>query len=258
MIGVALGALTLGGCHPAKIGERRNERTLVTAQRLDCPERQDDLTRTSMSPNGRTCAYTGQDGREISLQLMALNARAPRAALDDLEAELKRTGPQLASPDRSGVTALASASSNATASDDGDGDNDEAHIDLPGFHIDAQGDRAQVSLPGVHIDANDGKAVVRVEKPGGTLVSIHADDDGAEIRTGDITEKNVDATYLLASKGRDGSERGALGYVARGPVGGPLVVATVKSRGEKVDADDTLKSVRRLVGRNVHRAPRIT
>lgn len=253
----ASSALVLTACNPAKIGEHRNERPMVAAVRLECPERQGELTRVSVAGDGRSCAYTGDAGEQVTLQLMALNAKPAQSVLSDLEAELKQGVPDTSPTPNADAPP---ASSNVLASPEEDEDGDKAdrdgehtRVNLPGLHIDANGDRAQINMPGVHISANGDKAQVDVDKPGGRLISIKADNRGAEIRTGEITQRNVDATYLLAAKDGDKAGERAVGYVARGPVTGPLVVGVVKSRGDRDTADDLLRSVKRLVRRNVDR-----
>lgn len=260
----AAAVLMLTACNPAKIGEHRNERPMVAATRLDCPARQGDLVRNSLAADGRSCGYAGPKGQEVTLELVALNGRAPQAVLTELETELKQAAPQAAAFSAADSAGAGTGADAADKDGDTDGDRvgdrggdgnsgDEAHINLPGLHINTDGDRAQVNLPGVHINANGDKADVQVDKPGGKLVSIHADERGAEVRTGEITAKNVNASYVLASKeaGQDGSH--AVGYVARGPVSGPLVVARVRSQGETHDGDDLLRSVHRMVDRNVRK-----
>lgn len=272
----AASVLALTACNPAKIGEHRNERPMVAAVRLDCPDRQGDLTRVSVAGDGRSCAYTGDAGEQVTLQLIALNAKPAQAVLAELEAELKQgaaspsaletanqdgssaapaANPSPAGGDVAAATDAAGDQAKANAGSDSDeNDREEAHVNLPGLHINTRGDRAEINMPGVHINADGGKARVNVDRPGGRLLSINADEQGAEIRTGDITARNVNATYLLASK--EGGKLGdrAVGYVARGPVTGPLVVGVVKSHGFRESHDDLLHAVRRLVRRNVQRS----
>lgn len=270
----ATSVLALAACNPAKIGEHRNERPMVAAVRLDCPGRQGDLTRVSVAGDGRSCAYTGEAGEQVTLQLMALNAKPARAVLADLEAELRQAAPSLSALDNanrdgsigspaatsssaSGDVAAANVAAGDQAKADADSDEndgEEAHVNLPGLHINTHGDRAEINMPGVHINADGGKARVNVDRPGGRLLSINADEQGAEIRTGDITARNVNATYILASKDAGKLGDRAVGYVARGPVTGPLVVGVVKSHGDRDNADDLLHAVRRLVRRNVQRS----
>lgn len=114
-----------------------------------------------------------------------------------------------------------------------DAHGDDATVRLPGMHIETKGDHASVRIGGFHIDASDGdgdsSARVRGSSGGGDSVSINARDDAAEIRTsagGEATR----ASWILTDNRDTESGWRLVGYEARGPVGGPLVVATVRSR----------------------------
>lgn len=264
-IGVTAAAgLVLAACHPARIGERRNEKPLLVSSQLICPESQGELTRSNVAGDGLSCSYTDSGGTEVQLQLVALNARPPQTVLADLEAQLKA---QVAIPSTPAAANPTTKPSRAEAAvdPDPDVDADEGHgndrrertrIDLPGFHVDTEGDHAQVNLPGMHINADDGKAEVQINKPGGGSMSVHADERGAEIRDGGVSTKNVDATYILATKNGGGEAERSVGYVARGPVGGPLVIARVTRDAEGGDRHDLFRSVRKLVSLNVGRSRR--
>lgn len=263
-VGMVAAAVAMSGCNPARIGERRNEKPYVAAARLDCPDTQGELRRQSTAPDGLSCRYAGDAGETVDLRLVSLQGRTAASALQGIEQELRAAIPAAAAADRAAANADADeADADARQGDrvavsatDRDG-RDEAHIDLPGFHVNTNGDKAEVNLPGLHINADGDKADVQVNRPGGRLASIHASDGGAEVRTGDVGPKNVDASYILASDaaGPDGARSG--GYVARGPIGGPLVVAveTRRSRHDESDGDhDSLHDARRLVKLNVTRA----
>ncbi|HEY2661002.1 MAG TPA: hypothetical protein VGI79_14875 [Caulobacteraceae bacterium] len=132
--------------------------------------------------------------------------------------------------------------------EDHDRDHDHAKVDLPFVHVDADDshghDRAKVDVPFVHVDADDDKAHVRVFG-----VTIDADDDnanvhtswgsktavikagpqGAEIRATDLRH-GADMLYILASDTPGPAGYRSVGYAARGPASGPLVVGTFKSK----------------------------
>jgi hypothetical protein len=164
---------------------------------------------------------------------------------------------------------------------------DSAHISGPGMKIDAEGDRARVSLPGIHVDADGDKANVRIggftirandssassanddagadTSSGGksstvsingdlsdgdarAAVSVHANDNGAEVRTrsrGDATRQSY---RLSDSDPREGGWR-SVGYEARGPRGGPIVIATVRIRERR--SDRIFDDAKELVALNV-------
>ena len=74
-------------------------------------------------------------------------------------------------------------------------------------------------------------------------------DQGAEIRTLK-TGDEVRSTYILASdKGANGYH--VVGYEARGPKAGPIVVAVVKAQREERSQHDLFDDMKDLVERNV-------
>jgi hypothetical protein len=107
---------------------------------------------------------------------------------------------------------------------------------------------------GQHVVASEGGAVVTGDW-NGAHTSITAHDGGAEMRFGSVGRQAVDVTFLSTSeRAGPGGDRVA-GYLARGPVSGPLVVAEVRgSRYDKhvgVAKDDPFRDAKRLVNRNV-------
>lgn len=256
LIGAAAAGLALGACHPAKIGERRNEKPLLVSSRLMCPDRQGELTRSDEAGDGRSCRYAGEDGAEVTLQLASLEGRTPQAALADIETKLKGEVPALGAKTPDSDADGAAATANAVGSKDDNGDKDgEEHttVNLPFLHIETQGEHAKVSMPGLHVNAKGDKAEVQLNKPGGGGITIHADDNGAEVRMAGSSAKNVDATYILAAKDGGSDTERSVGYVAKGPVGGPLVIALVKAPGDRHDSHDLFRAVHQLVSRNVRR-----
>ena len=111
-----------------------------------------------------------------------------------------------------------------------DANGDDATVRLPGLHIETRGDQASVRIGGFHIDADDGSGSVDIQGgEDGDNVSIRARNDSAEIRAsaaGDATR----ASWILTDNRPSAEGWRLVGYEARGPVGGPLVVATVRSR----------------------------
>jgi hypothetical protein len=113
-------------------------------------------------------------------------------------------------------------------------DGDDASVHLPGISIDSKGDNASVRIGGFHIDARDGEggddAHVDIRaSDGGDEVSVQAHNDSAEVRTraaGDATR----ASWILTQNQAAPSGWRLVGYEARGPAGGPIVVAVVRSR----------------------------
>ena len=254
---------------------------LKVVDALQCPETIGVLTRKGTAhAGGTTCLYTGPRGAEVSLQLIALTDQGADAVLrrfeNTLSADMPHTTAELrasadadrarASADEARVQADIAATEADKARAEADAaaaSADSASIRAPGMAIDAQGDRTTVRLPGMSVDANGDKASVRIggfsinadDSTGEAhitsadeSVSVQAHENAAEIRTnapGDATRR----TYLLTdSRPADQGWR-LVGFEARGPVGGPIVIATVRAKDR--DSDGVFDSAKDLVTLNV-------
>jgi hypothetical protein len=234
-------ALSVAACHPRRLhpGEMigADHRPMRTIQRLDCPADVGELHRTAAAADGANCSYKGPGDEDVSLTLASLDGQAPDvklAALDSaMAADLPATAPNT-SPPASGVY---------VGHSDG---RDRAHIDLPGFHLDASDGKATIRMPGVSVDADDDNARVSA---GGARVVAH--NGRAEIRAGGVGPDGADVTYLLASDAPGPSGYRAVGYVAKGPTSGPLVVAQFRTR-QHDQHDLSSHGLTRLVDLNVH------
>lgn len=243
---LAVAGLTLAACD----GERtfqistssssdKPRGVLKVVDALQCPETQGQLTRKGAATDGgTTCTYVGPRGASVQLRLIKFEGD-PGATLAALETELRRDvaggptgeGPQVAV----------------------DADGDRAKVSMPGLSVDAQGERAQVRIGGFRIEAGEGESTARAEARAtdpaeDDAVSVRADEGGAEVRVraqGEATR----AKWILT----DGDDRATgwrlVGYEARGPQGGPLVVALVRSKDD--DQDAAFEDAERLVSLNV-------
>jgi hypothetical protein len=142
-------------------------------------------------------------------------------------------------------------------------DHDNVNVALPGLRVNAHGDKADVRLPGISVRADGDNADVRVgpitikadDRSGNvnidaedTEMTVRSQDEAAEIRTrhkGNGTR----ATYILADDDAAPTGWRMVGYEARGPEGGPLVVAVVRSK-ERHSDDDVFNAAKALVKRN--------
>jgi hypothetical protein len=254
LAGAALVALiAVSGCHPRQshynagalmmgdhdMWSNHDDKPVTVADRLSCPEREGDLTRTDQAANGKSCQYRGDDGREVSLALLALNGQTPQAALAPTEADLRTLV-----PGRSGPSLV-----NIEADDDGDKTHDNAKVDLPGIHINAHGNKAQVKVFGVNIDADGDKADITTPNIVTKGATIHAGPGGAEIRAGDVGKNTADLVFILAGDNPGPSGDRAVGYIARGPASGPLVVGEFKAKDGQHDHHD--RDLERLIDLNV-------
>ena len=251
---------------------------LKVVDALQCPETIGVLTRKgSAQAGGTTCLYSGPRGAEVTLQLISLTNQTADAVLgrfeNTLSADMPHTTAELRAStdaDRAQIAAdeaRAQADVAAVAADaarvEADAAADSAHVRAPGMAVDAQGDRARVRLPGMSVDADGDKASVRIGgfsinaddstesvdiSSSDESVSVQAHDDAAEIRTrapGDATRR----TYLLTDRTPADQGWRLVGYEARGPVGGPIVIATVRAKDR--DSDGVFDSAKDLVTLNV-------
>lgn len=234
---------------------------LKVVETLQCPQTMGSLTRKgSASAGGTVCTYVGPKGAEVSLHLVPLDGQSPADVLKAFEQRLSGDLPRAmaainaaearAQADAAGVqadAAQAEADIARQAADQAavDGDqasvrapgvaidaNDEdATVRLPGMRIETRGDKASVRIGGFHIDADDsdGSARVSGSSGNGDNVSVNAQDDAAEIRASAGGEATRTSWILTDNQAAESGWR-LVGYEARGPVGGPLVVATVRTR----------------------------
>lgn len=260
LIACAALAATLSACGDGgvRVSSTRTETTegkgpLKVVSALQCPQKLGVLTRKgSAFAGGSVCSYTGERGAEVSLHLVPLNGATPREALKAFEDRLSASVPRAAQQ----VGAATSRSTDASGSSEPtdarmsiDAQGDKAHIRLPGIRIDADGEKASVNIGGLRIRANDAQGQVDVRGPGGNEdVSIQANQDAVQVRTSASGEATR-ASWMLTDNRRTGDGWRFVGYEARGPVGGPLVVATARSRDD--DGGRAFDDAKKLVVLNV-------
>jgi hypothetical protein len=212
---------------------------LRTVAALDCPVAEGSLTRTTQAADGQSCDYEGPAGQTVRLKLVALDGRSASDVLEPSRAEL-RTLVQVPAPKLSRVRA--------------DEPGDHANIDLPFFHIHTAGDHADVRIFGLKVISDGDNANVQAHV-GGTHTIVHASSAGAEVLTEDVGRTNASLVYVLASDKKATAGYQAVGYVARGPVAGPLVVGEFRTM-HKVETNDRGTHIEngdldRLIDRNV-------
>lgn len=174
----------------------------------------------------------------------AAEARAAQARADALEARLK--APPGKGPSRTG-------------------DGERVNVRLPGLRVKSEGDKADVRLPGISVKADGDTADVRVgpitikadDRNGSSNVNIDADDTEMSVRSQDDAAEirarrkgaGVRASFILADDDAAPGGWRMVGYEARGPETGPLVIAVVRSK-ERHDEDDVFDDAKALVRRN--------
>ncbi len=232
---------------------------LKVVEALQCPRTMGSLTRKgSASAEGTVCTYVGPKGAEVGLHLVPLNGETPADVLKAFEQRLSDDLPRAVdalsaasdaadaaatTADRAAATADAATATADQAAAEADrasvrapgvaidANGDDATVRLPGMRIETRGDKASVRIGGFHIDADDSDGSARISGSGedGESVSVNAREDAAEIRAVAGGEATRSSWILTDSRGSEAGWR-VVGYEARGPVGGPLVVATVRSR----------------------------
>lgn len=249
---------------------------LKVVDALQCPQTQGVLTRKGSARADGSCVYGGPRGSEVILQLVQLDGRSSTEALKsfenrltsdlpeavaEVEAENARVEAEAARAEADAARAEADASRAAAEAEAAAGDS--AQVRMPGLRVDAQGDKATVRLPGMKIEADGDRANIRIGgltiraddkssrvnvSSGDDTVNIDATDGAARIRTSGSGEA-VRATFLMTGKEASASGWRTVGYEARGPVGGPIVVATVRSKDR--DPDRLFDAAKALVTLNV-------
>ncbi len=212
---------------------------LRVVETLQCPETQGQLTRKgAVTDGGTVCSYVGPRGASVELRLVPLKGD-PTSVLEGLESEL-----------RSGIAGGPTGEGPQVAVN---ADGDRASVRLPGISVDAQGETADVRIGGIRIEAKDdtpeadATATASVDA-GDESVSVRADSGGAEVRVrshGDATR----AKWILTDGDEAASGWRLVGYEARGPQGGPLVVALVRSKDD--DKEAAFEDAEALVSLNV-------
>ena len=207
--------------------------------KLDCPAYSGDLRRTAQSPDGQWCDYAGERGETVRLRLAPLNGQTPSAAL---------------APTRAQLHALVPVYRNATPVNYSDQPGDSADVNVPFVHVHKDGDRSDVRLFGIfHIVGHDHDSDVDRDRAQ-EHTSVHAGLRGAEVVADKVGKTNASLVYVLAGGHRFSSGYRAVGYVAKGPVTGPLVVAEFRSpvNGHR-DNDDGHMDLDRLIDHNLER-----
>lgn len=256
---------------------------LKVVDTLQCPQTQGVLTRKgSAQADGATCVYSGPRGAEVTLHLVPLNGVSSQDALKAFEDRLSASLPEALAQARAGEARneaeAARADAEAARADaeaaraQADAARAEAHgapsstaqVSVPGVHIQTQDDKATVRLPGMRIDADGDRANIKIGgitiraddkssqvkvRSNDNAVSIDAHDGAARIHTR-APGQAVRATFLMTSNSAD-PETGwrMVGYEARGPVGGPIVVAAIRAKDR--NENRVMDAARALVTLNV-------
>jgi hypothetical protein len=237
----AVALLALAAAVPAQAASVAvNGPSLKVAARLDCPAFEGRLMRVAQAADGQSCDYQGRDGDTVRLSLAPLFGKTPSEALAPMRADLHALVPVYREPMPVSYS---------------DESGDRADVDLPFLHVHAVGDTADVRLFGIHIhDHGHGDRTDVSVGHGQKTAVVHAGMHGAEVVADEVGRSNASLVYVLAANHRTPSGLRAAGYIAKGPVTGPLVVAEFRSahdhRGTYDHGDG---DVGRLIERNLDR-----
>lgn len=218
---------------------------LKVVDTLKCPDTVGVLTRKgSADPGGASCTYGGPRGAEVVLYLARLDGKSAADVLRDYETRLSADIPNANA--RANVQTTATGQNDASVQAPGvniQAKGDDATVSLPGLHIETKGENATVRIGGINIAAKDGQGK-RTETPS---VDIDTQGDRTLVRTqspGEATRM----TFVLADDSAETGPWRRVGFEARGPAGGPLVIATVRTKTRDEGVFDAAKD---LVTQNV-------
>jgi hypothetical protein len=236
---LGVSALALSGCISVDVDATEAASTggaaLKTVAALDCPTTEGALTRTAQAADGRSCDYEGPVGEHVRLRLVALDGRSATEAMAPTKAELR---------------SLVALSIPPVPPADPHALGDHTNIDLPFFHIHTAGDHAEVHMFGVHVQSQGDYADVQTGR-GSKHTVVHAAPGGAEVIAEDVGRTNASLVYVLSSDRKTPSGYAAVGYVAKGPAAGPLVVGEFRVAHKDGHHDGGHNDVGRLIDRNV-------
>jgi hypothetical protein len=236
---VATAVLAASAATIAHAGVPLDGAPLRTPAKLDCPAGAGDLTRTAQSPDGQWCDYAGPRGETVRLRLAPLNGQTPSQALAPTRAQLHALVPVYRDPIPANYV---------------DQPGNSADVNVPFVRVHANGDRADVRLFGIiHIVGHNHDADLEAGQ-GRKHAVVHAGLRGAEVIADEVGRSNASLVYVLAGNHRHPSGYRAVGYIAKGPVTGPLVVAEFRSPvNNHRDNDDGHNDIDRLIDRNLDR-----
>lgn len=233
---LTVSSLALAGCGKAS----------YAVAKLDCPAKEGDLRRVSVSADGKSCAYRASDGAEVSLELTPV-VGSPEATLSRIKADLRGaaeagapatptvTAAKVTSAEVARVHAEAAADAKVAVAEE---DEERSRIDLPGVHISETAEGGEVSVGPLKVTSDDR----------GTTVDIFRN---TRMRGEALSreKRGVRATFIYTKEDLPSGYR-YVGFEAGGPKAGPLTVAKVRSKTGAKSSDSVYEDVQDLVRRN--------
>ena len=244
-------ALALSGC-----GQDTTSRPASPASvspkpisQLNCPDRQGRLRRVAQARDGQGCDYSDNHGQDVSLRLIAIGNSPAETVLLGVENSLFALMPAADMPAIPPAQPKSPEPPHAKA---------PAPLVLPGIKVKTEHGKTLVQIGGLSIHTDDKDDSVRIEasSAAGTMpllhseqgsVSVNARADTAVIRMHDRGE-GIRRSLIIACENPGPAGFRVVGYEARGPMGGPLVIATIK--GKSKHERQVFKDLKALVALN--------
>lgn len=229
---LTVSSLALAGCGKAS----------YSVAKLNCPAKEGELTRVSVSADGKSCAYRASDGAEVSLELTPV-VGGPEATLARIKTDLRGGGAEGAttatavkatSAEAARVHAEAAADAKVTVAE---GDEEHSEIYLPGVRISETAEGGQVSVGPLKVSSDDS----------GTTVDLFRN---TRMRGEALSreKRGVRATFIYTGQDLPTGYR-YVGFEAGGPKAGPLTVAKVRAKAD-TQSGEMYDDVQELVRRN--------
>lgn len=216
---------------------------------LKCPVKQGSLRKLTQASNGKACDYTDNKGQDVSLRLVPIGNQSADMALSEIEKGLFALVPSADLPPTPPTAPKPRETPHAKP---------PAHVDLPGIKVTTEHGKTSVQIGGLSIHTQDKDGGVRIEASGAKgpvpllhsdqgTVNVNASGGTAVIRMHDSGD-GIRRSLIIASEKPGPTGYRLVGYEARGPIAGPLVIATIK--GTSKHERQVFKDLKALVSLN--------
>ncbi len=216
---------------------------------LKCPAKQGGLSKLAQARNGQACDYADNKGQEVSLRLMPIGNQSADLALSEVEKGLFALVPSADLPPTPPSTPKPPETPHAKP---------PAPVVLSGIKLETEHGKTLVQIGGLSIQTQDKDGGVRIAASGAKgpvpllhseqgTVNVNASGETAVIRMRDRGE-GIRRSLIIACENPGPAGYRVVGYEARGPIGGPLVVATIK--GKSKHERQVFKDLKALVSLN--------
>jgi hypothetical protein len=251
VLGVGTCVLVLSGC--SKSTDKAPASPVAISPKpisqLKCPAKQGRLRKLAQASTGQSCDYADNKGQYVALRLMPIGNQSADMALSEIEKGLFALVPSADLPPTPPTKPKPPETPHAKP---------PSHVVLPGIKLEAEDGKALVQIGGLSIQAQDKDGGVRIATSSAKgpvpllhseqgTVNVNASGETAVIRMSDKGE-GIRRSLIIACENPGPAGFRVVGYEARGPVGGPLVVATIK--GKSKHERQVFKDLKALVALN--------